>query len=121
MSIFDRFRNVNKHWNPLNTVDQLDELIEESKSKPVAIFKHSTTCGISNMVKDQLDAEWKNDHEGVKFYYLDLLAHRGVSNEVARRFKVVHQSPQLILLKNGRAVHDSSHMSIDFGKTLQKA
>lgn len=121
MSFFDRFRSVNKHWSELSTVAQLDELITESKTKPVAIFKHSTSCGTSNMVKDQLDDAWKQDHEEVKFYYLDLLANRGVSNEVARRFKVVHQSPQMILLKNGRAVYDSSHMSIDFDQVLKKA
>jgi len=101
-------------WQDLNETKQLDQIIEQSKSKPVAIFKHSTTCGISRMVYKNLakELEARNDIQ-TEVYYLDLKQYRSVSNLVADQLKVVHESPQLIIIENGLVTHDSSHYSID--------
>ncbi|NND89079.1 MAG: bacillithiol system redox-active protein YtxJ, partial [Flavobacteriaceae bacterium] len=90
-------------WHSLTTVDQLDTIVEESKSLPVAIFKHSTRCGISRMVLRSFEKQFDLDDSQMKMYFLDLIANREVSNEVAAKFDVIHQSPQLIVIQNGKA------------------
>ncbi|HET8753289.1 MAG TPA: bacillithiol system redox-active protein YtxJ [Salinimicrobium sp.] len=100
-------------WNQLNDIRQLDTILEESKHQPVAIFKHSTRCGISNMVLKSFRREYEPDAMGeTKLYFLDLLSNREISNEVANRFKVQHESPQLIILKDGEVVYHASHQGI---------
>jgi bacillithiol system protein YtxJ len=101
----------NSFWMYLEEVN-LDDLEKESFKKPVAIFKHSTSCGISKFVWNQFQKEFNIPNEQMDFYYLDLLAYRSISNHVAEKFNVVHQSPQLILIKNGKAVYNASHESI---------
>jgi bacillithiol system protein YtxJ len=104
-------------WSKLTDLGQLNEIINESTEKPVAIFKHSTRCSISRMALRQFEQEF--DLEGkVLPYYLDLLEHRDISNEIANRFNVYHQSPQLIVIKDGKAVYDRSHESIDAKKLV---
>ncbi len=86
--------------------------MELSPQQPVAIFKHSTRCSISRMALKQFENEF--DLEGsVTPYYLDLLNHRDISNEIATRFQVYHQSPQLLLIKEGKSIYDASHSDID--------
>lgn len=99
-------------WNRLNTVEQLKEIVKESKTVPVVIFKHSTSCGISRMVLRNFEKTYDIDSKQMKLYFLDLLAYRDVSNEVGYTFQVIHQSPQLIVIKNGVAVANASHHSI---------
>ncbi len=99
-------------WKVLNSIQQLDEIEKQSKTKPVAIFKHSTTCGISSMVIRGLERQYDIPVEDLDLYYLDLKAFRNVSNEVAARFQVWHQSPQLILIKNGQTIYHDSHGAI---------
>lgn len=99
-------------WNQLTSVEQLEVISEESKTTPVAIFKHSTRCGISRMVLNQFESNYDMDPNQMKLYYLDLLGYRSISDEVGIRFQVFHQSPQLIVLKNGNTVHHASHHSI---------
>ncbi|SHI92875.1 bacillithiol system redox-active protein YtxJ [Flavobacterium terrae] len=99
-------------WFPLNEINQLDEIIAESKENPVLIFKHSTRCIISRTVLKNF--EKKFDLEGkVKPYFLDLLEFRPISNEIASLFNVTHQSPQLILVKDGKAIYNASHDNIE--------
>ena len=107
-------------WIPLTQIDQLDSISEASLSKTQLIFKHSTRCGISRMVMNQFvdayDVEANAD-----LYYLDLLSYRDVSNEVGYKFQVTHQSPQLLVIKNGIAVAHASHGAIndmDLGSIL---
>ena len=100
-------------WHPLTDMDQLDAIEEESTEKPVVIFKHSTRCGISRMVLSNFEREFDLEKDGnYKLYFLDLLANRDISNEVANNFDVRHESPQMIILKDGKVVHHSSHHSI---------
>ena len=98
-------------WETLNTEAELQTAIEKSSKKPVFLFKHSTTCGISHGAKTRLE-EWKLDPEKVSFYYLDLLQFRPISNKIAEVLGVVHQSPQVILLKDGKAIWSTTHHAI---------
>lgn len=99
-------------WRTLEDTSQLDAVEKLSHEKVVVIFKHSVTCGISNMVWHQFQNEidFSNDH--IEMLYLDLLAHRDVSNEITRRFQVLHQSPQILVIKNAEVVHHASHSAI---------
>ncbi|MBV1924748.1 MAG: bacillithiol system redox-active protein YtxJ [Flavobacteriaceae bacterium] len=100
-------------WNQLNSINQLDQILEESKSKPIAIFKHSTRCGISRMVINQFESNYTIEAENLKLYYLDLLNFRDISNEIGYKFQVMHQSPQLIVIKNTETVAHASHYEIN--------
>ncbi|WP_294818296.1 bacillithiol system redox-active protein YtxJ [uncultured Flavobacterium sp.] len=102
-------------WNDLTSMQQLDEIISESAEVPVIIFKHSTRCGISRMALNGFEREYAIENENAKPYLLDLLQHRDISNEIAARFRVMHQSPQLLVIKDGKAVYDASHGDIDAG------
>ncbi len=99
-------------WHTLNAIDQLNEIVVASKTKPVIIFKHSTTCSISRMALKTFEKEFDLQEE-VTPYFLDLLSYRAISNEIASKFEVVHQSPQLLLIKNGKAIYNASHENID--------
>lgn len=131
MGIFDKVfkseRDIAKKeimevpWHPLTESSQLEDIGKESEKQPVVIFKHSTRCGISRMVLNNFEKNYDlpKDKE-VKLYFLDLLANRNISNEVANRFGVRHESPQMIILKNGEVVHHASHHSIDLGSVKEQ-
>ena len=99
-------------WIDLTSVDQLIEVQEQSKIIPVLIFKHSTRCVISRMVLREFESSFPKDQHTASLYLLDLLAYRDISNEIGSKFQVSHQSPQLIVLKNGEAVYHASHNEI---------
>ncbi|WP_324719440.1 bacillithiol system redox-active protein YtxJ [Salinimicrobium sp. HB62] len=101
-------------WHALTEEQQLEKIKQESEKQPVVIFKHSTRCRISRMVLNNFERNYDlpKDKE-VKLYFLNLIANRGISNEVASRFRVRHESPQMIILKDGEVVHHSSHQAID--------
>lgn len=102
------------NWSPLTDQNQIQEIIEESKQTPIVIFKHSTSCSISATAKGRLERQWENAGlEKVKPYFLDLLAYRPISNQVAEVFEIDHQSPQLLLIQNGECRYDASHLSIN--------
>ena len=124
MGIFDKVfkseRDIAKKeiveipWHPLERSEQLDKIEKESEEQPVVIFKHSTRCGISRMVLSSFERSYDlPEDKDVKLYFLDLLAHRDISNEVANKFGVRHESPQMIILKNNVVVHEASHQSIE--------
>ena len=120
MSLFNFFGNdENKgtesskiNWNPLTDLQQLSYAVEESKTRPIVIFKHSTRCSISRMALKQFENEF-DLRDQVTPYFLDLIAHREVSNAIAEQFNVIHQSPQLLLIKEGKSVYHVSHDAID--------
>lgn len=103
------------NWISLTNLGQLDEMVSRSAEKPVVIFKHSTRCSVSRMVLKQFENEFDvaTLDCNVSMYFLDLLEHRDISNEIANRFGVYHQSPQLLLIKEGKSVYDVSHSDID--------
>jgi bacillithiol system protein YtxJ len=99
-------------WIPLTSEDQLIEIEQNSSKKPQIIFKHSTTCGISSMVLRSFKNSYSLEDNQADLYFLDLHRYRQISNEVANRFKVYHQSPQVLIIKNGTAVANESHGGI---------
>lgn len=99
-------------WRQLTDLGQLNEIVDLSNEKAVLIFKHSTRCSISRFALKQFENEFDLE-EKITPYFLDLLNHRDVSNEIANRFEVEHQSPQLLLIKNGKAIFATSHSDID--------
>lgn len=98
-------------WRQLTDLSELNIIVNESKVKPVLIFKHSTRCSVSRMVLKQFENEFALQDK-IFPYFLDLLAYRAISDEIANRFGVVHQSPQMIVIKEGVAVYIASHESI---------
>jgi bacillithiol system protein YtxJ len=110
------------NWNYLKHPDQLNQIITESADAPVLIFKHSTRCNISRATLDRLERNWKDaDVPHVKPYFLDLLSYRNISTAVADQFQVEHQSPQVLIIRNGKSVYDNSHYGIDFSEIREKA
>lgn len=99
-------------WIALNSLDQLEDIEKKSLTKPQFIFKHSTTCGISRMVINMFKSNYDITENQADLYYLDLHAYREVSNEVGYRFQLMHQSPQLLVIKNGTTVANASHGAI---------
>lgn len=118
-SIFGQDDNLSSsskpNWILLKDLGQLNEIITISHEKPVVIFKHSTRCSVSRMALKQFENEFDLDSldQKVLVYFLDLLEYRGISNEIATRFNVIHQSPQLLLIQNGKSVYAVSHSDID--------
>ncbi|MEM9326188.1 MAG: bacillithiol system redox-active protein YtxJ [Bacteroidota bacterium] len=103
------------NWLALDKQEALDGLLEESKKHPVLIFKHSTRCSISAAALDRLDRQWEEgEMHHVKAYFLDLIRFREVSNLIAERLGVFHQSPQAILLRAGQVTYEASHFGIDY-------
>lgn len=105
-------------WKNLEQLSQLEEIAAQSVAKPQIIFKHSTRCSVSVMVKNKLEGE---NFEEVKadFYYLDLLSYREISNAIAQKFHVYHESPQVLVIKNGESVYDESHLAITFDDLVE--
>jgi bacillithiol system protein YtxJ len=99
-------------WNNLNNVSQLNEIIVASKTKPALIFKHSTRCSISRMALRQFENEYDLEDK-INLHYLDLIEYRDISNKIASTFNVVHQSPQILLIKDGKSIYTDSHESIN--------
>lgn len=110
----------NLKWNNLGSIEQLEEIDAASQSQPVVIFKHSTRCSISSAALNRLERKWDDEQtNGVKTYLLDLIAHREVSNEIARRYGVEHQSPQVLVIQNGSCSYDNSHFGISYDELLE--
>ena len=109
------------NWIELNSVEQLDEISRESQQNPVLIYKHSTSCNISRTALDRLERNYKQEEtKGLKAYFLDLLSHRDVSQAVAQKFDVVHESPQAIIIKTGKVAYSASHFEIDYRSILKQ-
>lgn len=98
------------NWIELKSNNQIKEIIEKSKSRPQVIFKHSTRCSISAMAKGRLERSLVPNN--ADFYFLDLITYRNISNLVSSEFDVFHESPQILVIKNGECVYDESHGSI---------
>lgn len=102
------------NWLPIESLADLKKAIENSnkdKTKAVLIFKHSVRCSISSTAKFRLQSFWEND-DNFPAYYLDLIKYREISNQVAIDFNVRHESPQVLVIKNGKCIFNASHLSI---------
>ena len=94
----------------LTDQDQIDDIIKASEQKPILIFKHSTRCGISSMMLKRFDN--KIAALSTPYYFLDILKYRPLSNLIQDKFEITHQSPQLLVIKNGKVIAHDSHSGI---------
>lgn len=101
-----------KGWKTLSTIADVDSAIESSHQRSVVLFKHSTRCSISSMAWNRIININNDESEFVGFYFLDLIQHRDVSNYISDKLSVNHESPQVIVVKNGEATLDISHLEI---------
>lgn len=109
---------VRLSWKDLNSEEQLEQIKKDSQQVPQVIFKHSVRCSISGLVKNRLfKGELPDDHSG--FYYLDLIRHRSLSNQIAEDFGVRHESPQILVIKDGKCVYNASHHAIHLDELLE--
>ena len=104
--------NLNMTWNPLTAASEIDAIIERSHQVPCVILKHSTRCSISFMALHRLEATWKFSPTQLEPFFLDLIRYRNISDEIASRFEVFHESPQILLIRNGDCILDASHLDI---------
>lgn len=109
MGIFSRKPGLN--WIQLTTSEQLETALKATTTKPVLFFKHSTRCSISTMALSRFEANWNSDLV-CDLYFLDLIAFRDLSNLIAEKTNVVHQSPQVIVVNNGEVIYNDSHNGI---------
>ena len=97
-------------WIPLTSETQLQDIVKRSATTPQLIFKYSSRCSLSDMVRDRL--ERKPAPADIDFYFLNLITYRSLSNKIAKDFHVHHESPQVLLIRNGVCVYEESHMGI---------
>ncbi|MFT7588033.1 MAG: bacillithiol system protein YtxJ [Limisphaerales bacterium] len=118
MGIFDRLFGGESAlqqidgWQILESSEQLQEVIQSSHNKPVLIFKHSTRCSISTMAQSRLFSNWDFKEEEIDAWYLDLISFRDLSDTISTDLGVSHKSPQIIMIKDGKAVYNESHGGI---------
>lgn len=109
------------NWNKLTNLEQLQEIKKMSYDKPVLIFKHSSRCSISSMALDRLIRNWKDqDLEKVTPFFLDLITFRSISNQIEEIFGVPHESPQVLLIREGKSVYDESHYQISYPEIMAR-
>ena len=95
-------------WERLTSPEELDALLERSIEVPQLIFKHSSRCSLSSMAFNRLQTDLPN----VGQYFLDIIKYRELSNLIAQKFEITHQSPQILIIHNQRCIFDTSHFNI---------
>lgn len=103
-------------WIPLDSAEQIDT-IKQTQGYSL-IFKHSTRCSISMMVKKRFEFDRDKLPENLPLYFLDLIKYRELSNKIASDFQVYHESPQLLLIKDGECILDLSHGEVSVEEAL---
>jgi bacillithiol system protein YtxJ len=104
------------NWTALESADQIKAIKDEQGYS--VIFKHSTRCSISMMVKKRFELDWNQLPEDLPLYFLDLIKYRELSNQIADDFQVYHESPQMLLIKDGECVLDLSHGQVSVEEAL---
>jgi bacillithiol system protein YtxJ len=105
------------HWIHLTDDEQLKQIISKSQERPQVIFKHSTRCSISSVALQRLQKV--SQPSNIDFYFLDLLSYRTLSNRIAQVFNVPHESPQVLVIRDGRCIYEESHMGISMNEIVQ--
>ncbi|MDB5156826.1 MAG: bacillithiol system protein YtxJ [Mucilaginibacter sp.] len=105
-------------WIQLQSAEQLNEIKQQQGYS--LIFKHSTRCSISMMAKRRFELDWEDLPQDMPLYFLDLIQYRDISSQVVQLFHVHHESPQLLLIKDGECVLDQSHGAISVDEALSE-
>ena len=107
------------HWIHLTDEEQLKQIITRSQNRPQVIFKHSTRCSISSVALQRLQKV--DQPSDIDFYFLDLIAYRSLSNRISELFNVFHESPQVLVVKDGECIYDESHLGISMSEIIESA
>lgn len=100
------------HWTHLEDLQQLDEANQVSMGQDIMLFKHSTTCPISGAAKKRVESGWDFSDNQLKPFYIDLKTFRTVSNTIEDKYNVKHESPQVLIIRDGKCIYDASHFDI---------
>ena len=109
------------NWITLQSESQLEDILKNSALRPQVIFKHSTRCSTSALVKNRLERASQPQDKNIEFYYLDLLNHRPISNKIAETFRIHHESPQVLIIRNGECIYNESHLGISMDEIADRA
>ncbi len=120
MGFFSSSRKLQLPWVSIESVSQLDEILQNTGELPIVLFKHSTRCSISTMVLNNFEQNWSLSEEACTLYYIDLLKFRDVSNRIEELTGIMHQSPQVIVIAEKEIIYDATHSSID-AKRIESA
>lgn len=125
MSFFDKIFGGNNEtpdqksfWKNIEKEEDLEKAIELSYQHKIAIFKHSTSCFISRTILKNFEKEVDGADKKPELYFLDLLAHRPISNKIAEDLGIRHESPQLIVIENGKPINSASHQDISLSQIV---
>ena len=116
--------DMERDLTPISGIDELERMLAESRMRPLLLFKHSYTCGVSAEALDEVRAYIEEQTGGVRYAIVTVQTHRDVSNAIATRLGIRHETPQAILVRNGRAVWNASHFRVtasEVGKAIQAA
>jgi bacillithiol system protein YtxJ len=102
----------------LERTEQLDALVHSSFSRPALIIKHSPACGTSFQALDELE-EHREQLDGLDVHLIDVLRQRALSQTIASRFQIRHESPQVLLLVNGHVQWNASHFGVTADRVRQ--
>ena len=104
---------MHPHLTPLQQIAELDQLLTESGNRPLLLFKHSYSCGISAEALDELTAHLDSAERGTARYAMvTVQTHRDVSNAVAAKLGIRHETPQALLVRDGQVVWAASHFRV---------
>ena len=107
------------HWIHLTDEEQIRQIITKSQTRAQVIFKHSTRCSISSVALQRLQRV--SQPSDIDFYFLDLLSYRNISNKIVQEFEVPHESPQVLVIRDGHCVYEESHMGISMTDIVEHA
>lgn len=100
-------------WANLDSMTDIEGMIDQSQRNTVIVFKHSNRCGISGSVLRRFEGQAKNyPTDQFLYYFLNVIHHRNISNEISGKFSIQHESPQLIIIQYGKVVAYDSHYEI---------
>jgi len=104
------------HWKSFDTATELDAIHEASFDKPQLLFKHSTRCSISSLAMHRLETQAADLNRTEEIHLLDLIQHRELSRKISEQYSVRHESPQLLVIYQGKCIHHDSHLDISLAR-----
>lgn len=107
-------------WNTISDPSETQTLVEKSKNRPQLIYKHSNQCSVSFIAKEGLDSSTEELNQIADLYIIDVIRQRNISNAIATLLKIRHESPQALLLTDGKVVWKGSHWDVNAEEILKK-